>query len=306
MEEKTLSENTIKTYNQIINKLKKDMNIKNNNYFINKIDDVINFIINKYDNPASQITYYSSIINLLNNDNKINDNNKELIINEYKKLINKNRLIVNENNKNNEKSQKELNNWMEWEEIINIFNDLYNKYNKYLSLRKDNKIDDKLYNSIQNMVILSFYVLLEPRRAEYIKLKYKNYDIKIDNYFDIDNKLIVLNDYKTHKYKNEFIIDLKKNKKLYDIIRGFIKLKLFNNYNSDYLFNSLNNTPIDNSQLAKRLNIIFNKNISVSMIRKIYLTNQYGNDYETIKNIKKTSQNMGNSINVILSNYIKK
>lgn len=306
MEEKTLSENTIKTYNQIINKLKKDMNIKNNNYFINKIDDVINFIINKYDNPASQITYYSSIINLLNNDNKINDINKELIINEYKKLINKNRLIVNENNKNNEKSQKELNNWMEWEEIINIFNDLYNKYNKYLSLRKDNKIDDKLYNSIQNMVILSFYVLLEPRRAEYIKLKYKNYDIKIDNYFDIDNKLIVLNDYKTHKYKNEFIIDLKKNKKLYDIIRGFIKLKLFNNYNSDYLFNSLNNTPIDNSQLAKRLNIIFNKNISVSMIRKIYLTNQYGNDYETIKNIKKTSQNMGNSINVILSNYIKK
>ena len=114
-----------------------------------------------------------------------------------------------------------------------------------------------------------------------------------------------MNNYKTSKYNKDFNIDLNNNK-LLDLIKKFIQLKDKNNIISDYLFTSLNNNPLDNTQITKRLNSIFDKNISVSMIRKIYLTHNYGNNIDTLKNIIKTSKNMGNSVNVITQNYLKK
>ena len=163
-----------------------------------------------------------------------------------------------------------------------------------------------LFNKIQNYVLLSFYVLLEPRRLEYTTLKYKNYDTKLDNYYNVLTNEITLNNYKTSKYKKDYIIDLSNNK-LSSIINKFIILKSYNNINSDYLFTSINDNPLDNSQITKRLNNIFDgKKVSVSMIRKIYLTYNYGNNLDTLKNIINTSKNIGNSVNVITQHYLKK
>ena len=114
-----------------------------------------------------------------------------------------------------------------------------------------------------------------------------------------------LNQYKTDKKYDKFEIDL--NKKIYEILNNYINFKIRNKLDiSDYLFTTFNNKNIDNSQLAKRLNKIIGKNISVSMIRKIYLSDIYGDDLNQIKKLSNTSKNMGNSINTIINNYIKK
>jgi integrase len=207
-------------------------------------------------------------------------------------------------NKTNEKNENEIKNWVSYNELEKIFNDNYNKYIDIINEKKKVKINE--YYNIQNMVIMSFYILIEPvRSSEIASLKYQNYDINDDNYIDIKKKILVFNEFKTSKTKNQLIIDLKQNKQLINLIKSFILFKQNNGFNRDYLFNSNDDTNIDNSQLAKRLNHIIGKNISSSMIRKIYLSDKYNDTLETINNINKSAKNMMNSTNVITKNYIK-
>ena len=302
---KSLSNETTKTYNKMINKLKKDMNIKNNNYFINNFNDVITYIKDKYHNIGSQITLISSIIYILNNDDTLNNIFVNDYIQKYRELLNENRLIIQNNKKDNKKNDKEQKNWISLIELHHIFRQNYNKIKDILLNKVNYVLNEELFNQIQNTVLLSLYIMMEPRRSEYIKLKYKNYDINKDNYIDIINKKMGLNQYKTDKKYDKFEIDL--NKKIYEILNNYINFKIRNKLDiSDYLFTTFNNKNIDNSQLAKRLNKIIGKNISVSMIRKIYLSDIYGDDLNQIKKLSNTSKNMGNSINTIINNYIKK
>jgi len=298
-----ISPKTMKTYINILNKLLTNLRIKNKNitynFFLQNYGKIIKYIKENINNLGSQNTYISSILNILKK-NQL-DNNK-LIETKYRDLLNENREIINKNKLNNEKNEKEIKNWLSYEELIEKYNELENKYIQYLYNPK--KLDKQLFNKIQNYIILSFYILIEPRRLEYTTLKYQNYDILNDNYINFNNNTIILNNYKTSKYNKDFNIDLNNNK-LLDLIKNFIQLKNKNNILSDYLFTSINNNPLDNTQITKRLNSIFDKNISVSMIRKIYLTHHYGNNIDTLKNIIKTSKNMGNSVNVITNNYLK-
>lgn len=301
-----LSNETIKSYKsrilnllnefKLINELNSSVDIK---YFINNYNDVIEYLDNNISNTASKISYISAILFLLNNFENI-----DKIILKYQNKIKELREQINLN-KTNEKNEKELENWMSYKELENIFNDNYNKYIDIINNKTKVKIND--YYNIQNMIIMSFYILIEPvRSTEIATLKYKNFDIDNDNYIDIKKKILVFNEFKTSKTKNQLIIDLKQNKQLINLIKSFILFKQNNGFNRDYLFNSNDDTNIDNSQLAKRLNHIIGKKISSSMIRKIYLSDKYGKELETINNIKNSSKNMMNSINVITSNYIKK
>ena len=300
--ESKLSKLTIKTYDNQLKLLLKKLN-KEEDYLITNLDEVIKFIQKNYDNLGSQITVISSILYSINNNQNINDENKTLLKNNYKQIIAYNQNLINEKNKLNEKNEKESDNWMNWDEILELFKIQYNKYKKLIENPK--KMDIDLFYKIQNIIILSLYIYEEPRRSEYIDVKYKNYDIKKDNFFDVKKKIIVLNNYKTSKTKNDFIIDLSKNKTLYNILINFIKLKEINLFNSDYLFISNIDTKLDESQLAKRLNSVFDKKISTSMIRKIYLSHMYGDTLQNLKNLKNTTINMGNSINTVLTNYLK-
>lgn len=303
MENKQLSDKTIKTYTTLFNNFMKKLN-KEYEYLINKSEEVIEFIKNNYDNIGSQKTIISAIIYFLKQDNNIENELKKKIIENYRLVISNNIKLINEINEKNGKNEKEDDNWMEWDEIKEIYNNIYTKYK--LFLQKPNKLDIDTFYNIQNLVLLAFYVLLEPRRSEYVDIKIQNYDIENDNYYDEKNNLIILNNYKTSENKEPFIIKLNLNKELKKILKDFIKLRKINGFKSDYLFVSNTDTKIDNSQLSKRLNKIIGKNISVSMLRKIYLSQTYGDKLNTLKNIKKTSENMGNSIDIIIKNYIKK
>ena len=149
------------------------------------------------------------------------------------------------------------------------------------------------------------YIYIPPRRAEYINIKINNYDIDNDN-FIIPNDKIVLNNFKTSDNKDEYIINLKKNKLLNNILNDFIKLRTINKFKSDYLFISDKDKNMDHSQLAKRLNKLFDKNISISMLRKIYLNENFNDNINLIEKMIKTTNDMGTSINAMSIAYLKK
>lgn len=302
-----LAKLTLKSYKSRLNNLIIDFNLyKNNNidlkFFINNYDNIINYLNEKIENNASKISYLSSIlfIILFFDDDKYIENIRIKYQNKIKQLRDNINSV-----KNNEKNDKESENWIDYNELKNIFDDNYNKYINIINNKKIVKIND--FYDIQNMVIFSFYILIEPVRSqEIVTLKYKDYNKDKDNYIDIKNKKLVFNSFKTSKSKNQAIIDLKNNDKLINLIKSFILFKNNNGFNIEYVFNSNDGTQIDNSQIVRRLNNIIGKKISSSMIRKIYLTHKYGDSLDIINNINDTAKNMMNSVNVITKNYIKK
>ena len=304
-----LAQSTIKSYWFRFKQLVEFIKNENNNdfnllYLINNKNKVIDIINHYIVNNSTKIVYISSILYVLNyfiiNKNYINIDDLNIIKNDYKTYFTKIRNEIKENN-TGEFSEKEKENILSYSEITNIFNDNYNKYINIIEKKTIVKIDD--YYKIQNMVLLSFYVLIMPvRNKEIASLKYKKYDDNTDNYIDINNKLLVFNDYKTSKKYKKNIIDLKDNNKLIDLIKSFILFKNKNGFKKEYLFNSNTDTNLDKSSITHRLNAIINKKISSSMIRKIFITDNKG-DY--INNLNNTAKNMMNSPNVLISHYNK-
>jgi hypothetical protein len=124
------------------------------------------------------------------------------------------------------------------------------------------------------------------------------------NYIDINNKQFIFNNYKTKSTYNSVIIDIPDN--LMNVINLYLKYhnnkKLINKKTIFFLVNYYGENISQINFITKMLNKIFNKKISVSMLRNIYLTSKYSLD---INNLEKDTALMGTSINNSLNNYIK-
>ena len=302
--ERQLKDTTIKNYNQQFNKFFKLLN-KTNDYLINNSDDVIKFIAKTYPNIGTQKTILSSLLYELRDIKYDYFKNKNEAINNYKTIINNIAIQIKNNLSTNEKTLKQSENWDSWDNIVSIFNQKFDEIK--FDLKHPNKLSYEKYNKIQTVIILSFYIYHPPRRSEYRLIKLYNYNIDDDNYI-IPNDKIILNSYKTSDKKGEFNINLKQNKKLNVILNDFIRLRTINNFKSDYLFVSDNDKLLDHSQLTKRINKLFDKNISISMLRKIYLSHHFGNkdNIDFTKKYLKAVNEMGTSITSSIQNYIKK
>ena len=73
---------------------------------------------------------------------------------------------------------------------------------------------------------------------------------------------------------------------------------------SDYVLISSNNKPLSSSQITKRLNKIFGKEVSVNMLRHMYLTNYY-RDMPKLTDMEKLAESMGHNVKTALENYVK-
>jgi hypothetical protein len=84
--------------------------------------------------------------------------------------------------------------------------------------------------------------------------------------------------------------------------------RIIHNYSkfnkSDWLLVNSNGDRLKGSQLVNILNDIFDKKISVSMLRHIYLTDKYKNI--DLEEIKKDSRDMGSSNIERTLQYVKK
>jgi integrase len=304
--EDKLNDTTLNKYTTLISNLYKHFNSDINDFepyfFVSEVYEVLKYLLNEVNNKYTRKTIISSILNLLRFYNDNEDKKLENVKNIYSKVMYSDNDEINKEKENNNKNKKEKENWINYDDIINIFKNMYKKYYEYFYVKD---ISINLFDELQNLIILSFYIFLEPRRLEYVNLKYKNYDVNNDNYIDMKKNIIVLNNYKTSKIKGSIILNID-NKIFKDLINKFIDLKTNLNIKSDYLLTSLNGNKLQPSQLTIRLNKIFNKKISASMIRKSFLTNLFKDDIDKLKLLDKITKKMGNSPYEALRSYIKK
>jgi hypothetical protein len=285
---KDLTKSSLDSYKAKLKKLNENKPIKNLNflYDINKINEII-----KDFKPNTKRNYIIAVASILRCQLNTNKTKKlETLYNEYSKILDNYNTTLKDQTTMSETENK---NWIKQDELEQVYNDLKSNY-------KNNK------ETFQNYLLLSLYYLQAPRRNkdyQLLKISTKYSDMLSNefNYIDMKKKKFIFNNYKTAKKYNTQEVDI--NDELYQILLSYIKT--FKLKDGDFLLNDLKtNEPYKNTNsITLLLNRIFKKKIGASMLRKVYLTNKYGDE---TKQLQADAQAMGTSTNVIQTNYIKK
>ena len=267
LKEKKLSENSIKLYLSILKNLNDKREIKNFKFLDNPkkiLDKIKDYKITTQRNVIIAIV---SVLKNLGND---------LYKKYYDIMLDLNKKIE-DGAKENKKTDVQKKNWIKWDDVTAKFEELKNN-NKI-----PKNISETQYDNLLDTVILGVFVLSPPRRnKDYIMMKVSKDGKGLDdkyNWLDMKKKQFIFNNYKTEKSYGQQIIDVPVG--LIDIIKKYLKYKkegegyLLVKFNGDRL--------ISDNSLTRRLNKIFGKNISSSMLRHIYLSDKYGKVQEEMK-----------------------
>jgi len=167
-------------------------------------------------------------------------------------------------------------------------------------LYKKEKLDMGDFQKIQNYILLALTggIYMPPRRSLDWIMKYKNYDAEKDNYIDLKKKQFVFNEFKTKKTYGSQTETIPK--PLLVILKKWINV-LPNDM--EYILFDNKAKPLTPSQITHRLNTIFDKPISTSMLRHIFLTSKFAD--VNLKELTDTAKSMGNSPQMALE-YVKK
>jgi len=191
------------------------------------------------------------------------------------------------------KYKEQKDNWIDWDGVIKVFNDLKQHAEE---LPKKIKTEEQ-YNTLLHYVVLSLYVLVPPRRnVDYMKMmmcKNENTDDETVNILDLNKKQFIFNVYKTAKNHGKTIIDIPN--ELMEVIDLYIKhhkmakgKKFCVPFLVDY-----NDKPLTNiNSITYIINKIFKKKIGSSMLRHIWISNKYGDEF---KERQKDAMLMGHS-----------
>jgi len=299
-EKRNIKSNSLNAY--IISIKKLHQGLEKGDYknldFLKDVDKVKDFLENL--KVATQKNYIAAIIVSLDSQNKKN---------KYDDLIKKYREVLEEVNKkfvedydNGEKSETQKNNWVSMKELKKVMNSYLSDIKERELLKKD-ELSKKGMALMQKWVIANLFLNEEnpPTRLDYAPMEiikkdeYEKLDAeekKENNYLVIssrNNKSFSFNEYKTSgKYGQN---DIKVGKKLNSVINIWLK------YNkTDSLLLNSKGEPLSANGLGKEIKKTFaptGKNISVNMLRHIFITEKYPNhNDEKSKDAKK----MGHSV----------
>lgn len=286
---KGLSDSSISLYIKALKNLNNKKDIKNLR-FLTKPEAILTKITDY--KPTTQRNMIIAIVSILKAlDNPLYNKYYDIMINMTKN--------INENNKNNEKSNTQRANWLSWDDIVAKFNELHS------NLKLSRNITEQQYNDLLNLVVLSLYVLLPPRRnKDYIEMEItkNNTTDTSKNYLDIKKEQFIFNVYKTAKKDGQLIVNIPK--ELMQILTLYIKhhpLKTeMKTQNVPFLV-YYNKKRVPDNGITRILNKIFNKKIGSSMLRHIYLSSKYGT---VLQEQKADAQMMGHSV-LTQKDYIK-
>ena len=302
-----LKNNTIKTYERSLIKLQ-NLGIDIQNFTIKKLEN----IFKRNNIPLNTQNIYINALLWYCNKNNVDDTDK---LEELKKKIHTIQYETNRQYLTNELNIKEKEKYIPWEIVLKI----------YSKLDKDREIFDDPRLEV-DYLLLSLYVYHAPRRTDYADMYYddvkiprdkkrilwtnkdsinkygndykiKNFNEKISlghkNYYvrQRDRSYFVFENYKTMGTYGRQVIEV--NNKLDEIIKKYIK--------DNKIKKGGKLLDLNNNDISRRLTAIFNryinKNISVDMLRHIYVSYMY--DTEKLKNEKEKfilANKMGHSI----------
>lgn len=286
-----LSLGSLRTYNSIISNLAKQLNTKfdspkdvckNHKQILDHLKDV---------NPKLRKTRLSALVVFCDKENKeVADKFRDLMLDDGKK--------ADDEMKEQKMNDKQKEAFIPYEDVMG----LYNKLEKEVApLLKMDKLDKNQFHRVQMYVLLSCLLLIPPRRSlDYTEFKIKNVDKEKDNYMTVIKRkpYFVFNVYKTAKKYKQQQVEIPNKLKL--IIDKWTKLNP-----SDYLLvNTRMTDKINPTQLTNLLYGFFNKPISTSILRHIYLSHVY-KDVPEIKKMEERAEAMGHSMDQALE-YVKK
>ena len=249
----------------------------NPNLFITRYKDVVKHLETL--TPTRQKAMCSALLAIVS-DKKVSNIYKEFCLNVSVKL--------REEEEKQEKSPAQEEAWMSWNDIMKTYHQLEEETAPLFKKEKMSLPNVKL---MRDYVILSFYVLIPPRRIlDYIEFKSKNIDKEKNNYWDKDKHELVFNTYKTAKNYGQQRVHAPPEleevfKKWYPISELFSDYVLFNGYGEKM------SQPV----LTKTINNIFNKKISASMLRHIYVSEVVLKDQPKLTELEKVAHDMGQS-----------
>jgi Ca2+-binding EF-hand superfamily protein len=213
---------------------------------------------------------------------------------------------MNSDLKNNTtKSETQKENWLTKEEIDDVSDGLANDVKKL----KVGNVSKKEFNTILTHMVLSLFTKIPPRRnIDYTLMKVSTdmSDMKF-NYLDASKKQFVFNNYKTQKKYSQVIVDIPDD--LWSVIKEYIRYHPFKNQMKNkkhdvFFLVDYNNKNLSNSNdITKILNRAFGQRVGASMLRNLYLSHKYG---DMVGELKDDAAAMSTSVNVAMTNYIKK
>ena len=253
--------------------------------------------------PSTQKNYYSAILVALSTD-------LEKYIDVYERYFAIHKQLADgiaDEQMTQIKTEKQAENWVSMSVLKDVVDNLHAdiiSQNLYQLANWDKQQTD-LY---QRYLVGSLYTSMPPIRLDYANMKIiskKEYDKlkdKKDNYLVIQNlkkKQFVFNDYKTFSKYGSKIITVP------DEINAILNVWLFHN-KTGFLLLDNNNKPMSRVTLSRYLTKIFaptGKNISVTMLRHIYLSDQFPAQAQKMKDL---ADQMGHSIATQQNIYVKK
>jgi hypothetical protein len=279
-----VKESSIKTYSNIVGKLCKNLELHfEEDVFIRNKAKVMEYLKNI---PIStQRSVISAIIAIHPDEH-------------FKELLDRANEDYNAQKATGEATQKERDNWVSQDEIADKLKEL-RRLSKSVSSKKE--MTSKDYQTLQNYLILALtsgYYIPPRRLADFTNLKINNINHETDNYIK-DYNILILNIYKTAGKYGEQEVHLPP--KLVKIIDKF--LEQTEHINRDYMLFDNYYQPLTSVKLNQRLNSIFDgKKISTNNFRHSYLTEKFGDNYNSLKD---TATMMGTSVGTIQGHYIK-
>ena len=256
-----LNASSLKTYVSILFNLHKKLNATDESLeWFNDDSNILEYLKEK--TPQTRKTVLSALFVLTGNEN-------------YQKQMLEDCKHTNEMYKSQKKSEKEEENWMSSAEIKEIYNNLFEQVNAMFQKKLLAN-----YSTINNFILLGCLggvSGLPPRRSkDFTEMKIKNYTSE-DNYYK--NGKFYFNTYKTAKEYGQQVIDVKeKAPEFHKILNKWVKINP-----TEYLLFSSNQQKLTSPQITRMLNKLFSKNVSVDMLRHIYLTEKYGHVQDEMK-----------------------
>lgn len=277
-----LGDTSIKTYNSTISstyrkiKGENDDPKPNKEFFIKNQDKVLTYV---KDLPLNaRKTLLSGLVVLCQgNDDCMNKYRSKMMtdINDYK----------NDQLKQ-EKTDTQKASWISQEEVNGIYG-AYFKNNNFLA-NKTNLTNAEV-KRLQNLVILSLYVLIPPRRLmDYTEFKVRNVDKEKDNY--MDKRTFIFNKFKTAKTYGSQTVPIPP--KLQLLINRYIK-----HFEGDYLLFDEKGNKLTPTKLNLRLHTLFNgKKVGVNQLRHTYVSDVVLKDMPKLSELNKVAKEMGHSV----------